>query len=42
MMRRGPSRDHYLKKRAEGLFHVQALLALTRRRVDVLWAMLRD
>ncbi|MFE6049121.1 transposase, partial [Kitasatospora sp. NPDC056446] len=42
MMRPGPSRDYYLKKRGEGLLHVQALLALARRRVDVLWAMLRD
>ncbi|MFE1027107.1 transposase [Streptomyces sp. NPDC058818] len=42
MMRPGPSRDYYLMKRAEGLLHVQALLALARRRVDVLWAMLRD
>ncbi|WP_405576307.1 transposase [Streptomyces sp. NBC_01092] len=42
MMRPGPSRDYYLKKRAEGLIHVQALLALPRRRVDVLRAMLRD
>jgi transposase len=42
MMRPGPSRDYYLKKRAEGLLHTQALLALARRRVDVLWAMLRD
>ncbi|WP_190181878.1 IS110 family transposase, partial [Streptomyces naganishii] len=42
MMRPGPSRDFYLKKRAEGLIHTQALLALARRRVDVLWAMLRD
>lgn len=42
MMRPGPSRDYYLKKRAEGLIHTQALLALARRRVDVLWAMLRD
>lgn len=41
MMRPGPSRD-YLRKRAEGLIHTQALLALARRRVDVLWAMLRD
>ncbi len=41
-MRPGPSRDYYLKKRVEGLIHVQALLALARRRVDVLWAMLRD
>ncbi len=42
MMRPGLSRDYYLKKRAEGLHHTQALLALARRRVDVLWAMLRD
>ncbi|GHE34876.1 IS110 family transposase [Streptomyces capitiformicae] len=42
MMRPGPSRDYYLKKRAEGLLHTQALLSLARRRVDVLWAMLRD
>ncbi|OEJ55238.1 IS110 family transposase [Streptomyces agglomeratus] len=42
MMRPGPSRDYYLKKRGEGLLHTQALLALARRRVDVLWAMLRD
>jgi transposase len=42
MMRPGPSRDYYLKKRAEGMLHTQALLALARRRVDVLWAMLRD
>ncbi|WP_411153324.1 IS110 family transposase [Streptomyces sp. A30] len=42
MMRPGPSRDYHLKKRAEGLIHTQALLALARRRVDVLWAMLRD
>lgn len=42
MMRPGPSRDYYLKKRAEGMVHTQVLLALARRRVDVLWAMLRD
>ena len=41
MMREGPNRDFYLKKRGEGLRHVQAL-ALARRRVDVLWALLRD
>jgi len=38
----GPNRDFYLKKRGEGLKHVQALIALARRRVDVLWALLRD
>ncbi|MEU6148047.1 IS110 family transposase [Streptomyces sp. NPDC047081] len=42
MMRPGLSREYYLRKRAEGHTHVQALLALARRRVDVLWAMLRD
>ena len=42
MMREGPNRDFYLKKRAQGLKHVQALIALARRRVDVLWALLRD
>ncbi|MEU6401137.1 IS110 family transposase [Streptomyces cinnamoneus] len=42
MMRPGISRDYYLKKRAEGLLHTQALLSLARRRIDVLWAMLRD
>lgn len=42
MMRPGPSRDYYLKKRAEGLLYTQALLTLARRRVDVLGAMLRD
>ncbi|WP_037603418.1 IS110 family RNA-guided transposase [Streptacidiphilus rugosus] len=38
----GPNRDFYLKKRSEGCKHVQALIALARRRVDVLWALLRD
>ncbi len=42
MMRQGPNRDYYLKKRGEGLKHVPALIALARRRVDVLWALLRD
>lgn len=42
MMREGPNRDYYLKKRGEGLRHVQALIALARRRVDVPWALLRD
>ena len=42
MMREGPSRDYYLKKRGQGHGHVQALIALVRRRVDVLWALLRD
>ena len=42
MMREGPNRDFYLKKRGQGHGHVQALIALARRRVDVLWALLRD
>jgi transposase len=32
----------YARKRSEGKRHHQALLALARRRVNVLWAMLRD
>jgi transposase len=42
MIRPGPSRDYYLRKPSEGCNHKQAILALARRRVDVLWAMLRD
>ncbi|MFE9328894.1 transposase, partial [Nocardia sp. NPDC052278] len=38
----GPSRRFYDKKRDERLIHTQALLALARRLVDVLWALLRD
>lgn len=41
MMRPGPSRDYCLMKGAEGLLHTQALLSLPRR-IDVLWAMLRE
>ncbi len=36
------SRIYYERKRAEGKRHTQALIALARRRVNVLWAMLRD
>jgi len=36
------SEAFYRKKRAEGKRHHQAVIALARRRVDVLWAMLRD
>lgn len=36
------SEVYYRKKRAEGKGHHQAVIALARRRVDVLWAMLRD
>jgi transposase len=42
IIREGPNRDFYKKKRAEGLKHVQAVIALARRRVSVLWALLRD
>ena len=38
----GPNRSYYQRKRAEGRKHQQALIALARRRVDVLWALLRD
>jgi transposase len=36
------SRTFYDRKRREGKKHTQALIALARRRVNVLWAMLRD
>jgi transposase len=36
------SRAFYDRKRAEGKSHKQALIALARRRLNVLWAMLRD
>ncbi|WP_137816980.1 IS110 family transposase [Gandjariella thermophila] len=36
------SRAYYDRKRAEGKRHTQAVLALARRRLNVLWAMLRD
>ncbi|MEE1837526.1 IS110 family transposase [Streptomyces sp. SP17KL33] len=42
IIREGPNRDFYLKKRGEGCKHVQAVIALARRRTDVLWALLRD
>lgn len=37
-----PSRAFYLRKRSEGKSHLQAVIALARRRVNVLYAMLRD
>jgi transposase len=40
--RPGASRDYYQRKRREGKRHIQAVLALARRRVNVLWALLRD
>ncbi|MET8249690.1 IS110 family transposase [Streptomyces sp. NPDC005202] len=36
------SRRFYDRKRAEGKRHVQAVMALARRRVNVMWALLRD
>jgi transposase len=42
MMRAGPNRAYYLKKRAGGHTHAQAVITLARRRIDVLWALLRD
>jgi transposase len=36
------SRTYYDRKRAQGKRHTQAVLALARRRLNVLWAMLRD
>ncbi|WP_280873857.1 IS110 family transposase [Streptomyces pseudovenezuelae] len=36
------SRRFYDRKRAEGKRHSQAVMALARRRVNVLWALLRD
>lgn len=36
------SKAFYDRKRAEGKRHRQAVLALARRRVNVLWAILRD
>jgi hypothetical protein len=42
MIRPGPNRDYYLKKRGEKRTHNQAVIALARRRIDVLWALLRD
>jgi transposase len=41
-MRDGPNRAYYLHKRDNGRTHTQATIALARRRVDVLWALLRD
>jgi transposase len=36
------SRTYYDRKRTEGKTHTQAIIALVRRRLNVLWAMLRD
>jgi len=37
-----PSQEHYRWKQAEGKGAPQAIMALTRRRVNVLWAILGD
>lgn len=36
------SKSYYERKRAEGKTHKQAIIALARRRINVIWAMLRD
>jgi len=36
------SRTFYDRKRATGKRHNQAVLALARRRINVLWALIRD
>ena len=38
----GPSREFYARKRSERQRHTRAMIALARRLVDVLWALLRD
>lgn len=42
IQRHPESRAFYDRKRREGKRHTQAVLALARRRVNVLWALLRD
>ena len=38
----GPSRAFYQRKRDEGKRHVQALIALARRLINLVWALIRD
>lgn len=40
--RDGPSREFYQRKRREKHSHTRALIALARRLVDVVWALIRD
>ncbi len=40
--RDGPSREFYQRKRDEKRSAVHALIALARRLVDVVWALIRD
>ena len=42
LLHHAPSRAYYDRKRAQGKRHNQAVIALARRRTDVLFAMLRD
>lgn len=42
VQRPGPSREFYQRKRGEHRHHNHAVIALARRLVDVLWALLRD
>jgi transposase len=42
IQRRPASKAYYDGNRAQGKRHTQAVLALARRRVNVLWALLRD
>lgn len=42
IQRHPDSRRFYDRKRSEGKLHTQAVLALARRRVNVLWALIRD
>jgi transposase len=38
----GPSKTFYQRKRSEGKVHTQALIALARRVIDVIWVLIRD
>ncbi|MBY6687484.1 IS110 family transposase [Rhodococcus sp. BP-149] len=38
----GPSREYYQHKRDQNKVHTQALLAVARKQVDVVWALIRD
>lgn len=42
MICEGPIREYYLKKRQQGRTHTQATIALARRRLDLIRALLRD
>jgi hypothetical protein len=36
------AKTFYQRKRSEGKIHTQALIALARRLIDVIWALIRD